>query len=122
MPSPKDLSVFANLPDITEELKAPDRRRTAPLLEELAELTDCMKRDSERIEQLKGLLESIQTKYGLSGLRFGNLAFRTLEVAGRRTLDKTLLVQNGVDPETIEASMKESAPSVRREFRRIEEQ
>lgn len=120
MASPQDQSVFTNLPDVTTaKLKTADRKTSTALLEELDGLSELSKTTDERITEIKDLLAGIQDRNHLAGLRFGNFAFRTLEVAGRKTLDKALLVQNGVDPETIEASMKEGKPSMRREFKRL---
>jgi hypothetical protein len=120
MPAPSDLSVFANLPDIAEELKGPERKKVAALLEELGNLQAQTKLNDERSDEIKNILALTQAKHQLNGLRFGNLAFRVLQVPGRKTLDKLLLMENGVDPETIEASMKFGNPSMRREFKRLD--
>lgn len=73
-----------------------------------------------RFKELKDEIQQIQQQLDLPQFRAGRFCCITTQTAGRRTLDKAMLVDNGVDPDIIEASYKEGAPSQRTEFPVIE--
>lgn len=73
-----------------------------------------------RLKELKEEIQTLQQQLDLPSFRAGRFCCITTQTAGRRTLDRTLLVDNGVDPDIIEASYKEGAPSQRTEFPVIE--
>lgn len=105
-------------------------RKAKLLLEEAAQLQEYIDMYEGRLKEILGCkvkdedvpgeLEMIQQAAGLPGLRFGGLCYKASTQPGRRSLDRGLLVENGVPPETIEASMKEGRPFVKREFKKIE--
>lgn len=63
-----------------------------------------------RLKAVKARLSTIIREEGMEGVRHGNLCCITRYQAGRRSLDRTLLVENGVTPEQIEMSMKVGDP------------
>lgn len=110
---------FASLP-LVSVLPKPKMKTAARLLEELEAVIAARESAEEREQEIKLQLEEIQHDAGALGLRYGDLCFIAREKPGRRTLDKGLLIENGVAPEVIEQSMKEGAPYVERRFKRIE--
>ena len=62
----------------------------------------------DAIERLKKVKEEIvELAQGYEGLRFGKLCVCVRWQDGRRTLNRELLVENGVTPQQIELSMKQ---------------
>lgn len=96
---------YAELPDVSE-LGLRLRKKAAALLAELACVIERQKADADLEKDLKNKLEKLQTDAELPGLRYEGLCFVSRVSAGRRTLDKTMLIENGVDPKVIESSMK----------------
>jgi len=111
--------VFASLPLISK-LPSKKMKKAQTLLEELDALEMQIDTAAERKEEIQMELETIQTDAEMDGLRFGGLCFRASTVAGRKTLDKTRLVENGCTLEIIEASYKTGKDYTKREFKRIE--
>lgn len=110
---------FADLP-LVSILDKKSMKKAQGMLEELQALVESQKAAKEREDEIKLELEEMQNKAGAAGLRYGGLCYVAKEVAGRRTLDKGLLIENGVGPEVIEASMKQGAGFVTRTFKVIE--
>jgi len=99
-----------------------DRRKQAEcrlLFEEMAALVVQMEALGDRMEEIKLELEQFQYMVDAPGIRHENYVFSAHEVAGRKTLDKILLQQNGVSKEIIEASMRKAESHMRRLFRSI---
>ena len=94
----KETIKYADLPLISTLPEKPFQRARALM----AELEKLGKVES-RIEEIKQELEGIQEDYGRAGLRFGKLAFRSQEMAGRRTLKVEKLIEAGVKASLIEA-------------------
>lgn len=63
-----------------------------------------------RLKKIKARLAEIAREEGLDGLRHGNLCCIVRYQDGRRSLDRTLLVENGVTPEQIEMSTRQGDP------------
>ena len=112
---------FKKLPNV-EHLKAPAIKATVIAL--LTRL-DKVKTDKDRLDieedDLKTELEVLQEKVGWTGFRHERFCFIASRIAGRKTLDKMLLLENGCPASVLNASYKEGQPTVRRTFRRLEE-
>lgn len=115
----KETISWRELPDLLE-LDREIRRKAAPLLEQLHAVIEIIEAYSQEAEQLKTALTDIQEQAGVKGLRYGPLCFVSRVVPGRRTLDRNLLIENGVSPKVIEKSMKQGEESKRREFKNLE--
>lgn len=63
-----------------------------------------------RLKLIKARLTEIIREEGWDGIRSGRFCCMPRYQAGRKTLDRTLLVENGVTPEQIEASFKVGGP------------
>lgn len=63
-----------------------------------------------RLKSIKARLAEIIREEGLDGLRHGMLCCIPRYQAGRRSLDRGLLIDNGVTPEQIEMSMRQGEP------------
>lgn len=109
-----------NLPGI-EDLKSVTKTRIVLLLARLDRVI--AERDALNVEEddIKTELETIQKATGRAGFRHGTLCFMAQAVAGRRTLDKMLLLENGCPVAALNASYKVGAESVRRTFKNLEE-
>jgi hypothetical protein len=109
-----------SLPDIREFDHA-DTVECASLLEEYAiykEQADACEKRMKRIkEQLRDHCES----YGTGGMRSGSLAVYYRGMVTRKTLDKTLLLENGCPLEALEASYREGTPFLDMSIRAIKE-
>lgn len=119
-PASDDPIKFAELPEMSELSKA-SQLRAANLLIELELVTGMESEAKIRGDEIKNLLEHIQQEEDVKGFRAGNLCFFSREVAGRRTLDRFLLIENGVTPDIIEASMKTGAGYMERRFKNLDE-
>jgi hypothetical protein len=64
----------------------------------------------EQLEEIKLELSGLCAGLELNGLRWGKSGFEYRGYVTRKTLSKELLLENGVEPETIAASYKESEP------------
>lgn len=113
---------FASLPPVAELEDAKTRQRVVALLE-LLDATVAERAALEvREEECKAELEALQTAAKTTGFKYGLLCFVAQPVKGRKSLDRFLLMENGVSAKTIQASYKEGAPSVRRTFKRLGEE
>jgi hypothetical protein len=116
---------YADLPLIST-LSKPLMKQARELLEELELHTYftnddgvLMKRE-DREKQIKAELETLQRGAKTQGLRFGGLCFVSRESSGRETLDKGLLLENGVTAEQIKDSIKRGKSYVTNTFKKIE--
>lgn len=107
---------FAELP-LVNEMASSDRNRAKVLLRRLARI----KQDAEHEKEIKLELNNLQTKYALKGFRHGAFCFTAREMPGRETLDRGLLIENGIDPRIIAESMKTGKSFVERRFKIIGE-
>lgn len=114
----EDAGKFASLPLISVLAKA-EMAKARRLLAELEGLVAARKEMEEREEEIKASLEDLQTSSGVEGFRDQGRCFMAAEYPGRKTLDKSLLVENGVTVEQIENSMKEGKPYIMRKFKVI---
>jgi len=105
--------------DSVYELERVERKRAMELLKELAHVTEMEKVYKERGDEIKLSLEKIQRGQNLNGLRHERLVFIAKDMPGKRMLDRGLLIENGVVPSIIEASMKTSKSYVERRFKVI---
>lgn len=113
-----DAGKFAGLP-LVSVLAKPEMLRARKLLAELEGLVAARKEMEEREDEIKSLLANMQEDNKLPGLRDQGRCFCVESCPGRRMLDKSLLVENGVTVEQIEASMKEGKPFERKTFKVI---
>lgn len=121
--------VYASLP-LTSMLDRRHMKKATALLQEAEEIREQIDTLKERYveivggkigkQEITGELERIQQEAELPGLRWGSLVYTVTQSAGRRTLDKSLLIENGVDPAAIAASYKEGKPFVTRVFKNLE--
>jgi hypothetical protein len=121
-PQPEvDSFKYAELPDIrvSEALEVPRMLQAQQLLTELDAVVMMEKTYKDRGEEIKRELETLQLVAKLPGFRLESLCFVARLMPGRRTLDRLLLVENGVDPEVIDASMKLGEPYMERRFKNI---
>lgn len=110
---------FAEFPDLKDIAKPKQAVEVCGLLARMEAIQGMMDELKAEAEDLNKALEVWQKQLGQPGLRSGKLAFVVSDVAGRRSLDRELLIENGVSASVIAASMKAGKPSVRREFRVI---
>ena len=95
---------FAELPDATKVLPAEMAKNVKQLLEDLRDLEAADEATSKALEETKAALELLQADQ--PGLRVGDLCFVSRMTAGRKTLDKVSLMENGVSKAQIDASHK----------------
>ena len=112
----KNDGMFRSLPQIVV-LEQALQVKTRKLLTELEGVVDAKKSLEEREAEIKGELQGIQERVGLAGLRDGPRCFVAEQVAGRKTLDKGLLVENGCPVKVLEASYKQGEAMWRRTFK-----
>lgn len=110
-----------SLPDYADLKKAPSKSKTIQLLQEGHQLRHVMQEADARLKEIKSELSQIQLINELPGVRYGNLCFIASERAGRATLSKEKLIDNGVSPEQIAASMSAGAPYIVAELQVIGE-
>jgi hypothetical protein len=110
---------FKTLPEVREVAELKSRKRIIALLTKLAELDLEMKANKTRMDKTKDELETLQNETGMIGFRFEKLCFISREVPGKKTLDKMALIENGVEPEVIEKSMKTGKSYIEHRFKDI---
>lgn len=116
-PEPETESiVYAELPDVREIRCGAE---VANLLIELDSVTLMEKAAKERGDEIKLELTATQGAFGLPGLRFETYCFVARAMPGRKSLDKELLLENGVKPQVIKDSMKTGDPYIQRTFKNI---
>lgn len=121
MPYDNDKQLFAKLPQI-HDLDAPRRDRIITLLERLDEVNDQLHKFEDEKDDIFNELVKLQEETARTGFRYGWLCFTAQKVAGRKTLDKLLLMENGCPAAVIKESYKEGNPSIRRMFYRLREE
>jgi len=109
---------FADLPDATKILPQKSAAYVKQLLEEAAALEEAIDASQEQLEAIKVELEVMQADQ--PGLRVGKLAFVSRMSLGRKTLDKVLLMENGVTKAQLDAGHKTGKPFVSRTFKNME--
>lgn len=114
----EDAGKFASLPLISA-LPKTEMTRARKLLQELEGLIAARKEMEEREGEVKDLLAAMQEDNNLPGLRDQGRCFCVESCPGRKSLDKGLLIENGVTVEQIEASMKEGKPFEKKTFKII---
>lgn len=117
-PETKSKLVWADLP-LVSTLPPGDMREAKELLEELDSVQELKSTYEDREEEIKLELQRLQNEYNLMGLRWGDFAFAATSNKGKKTLDKTLLIQYGVSAEVIKACIKTGNPYVKKEFRNL---
>ncbi len=110
-------TIYNELPTTEAILDKKKQAECRLLFEEMAALLIQMQAIEDRMEEIKMDLEQFQYMVDAPGLRHENYVFTAHEVAGRKTLDKILLQQNGVSKEVIEASSRQAESHMRRMFR-----
>ncbi len=109
---------FAELPELGElELAGRQLDEAQTLLVELELVKVTIKAQEEREEEIKLALEKLQQRAHTPGMRYGKLCFAARPHKGRRMLDESLLMMNGVRRETIDDSYTFAKPYVARDFR-----
>jgi hypothetical protein len=88
----------------------PTRDVTIELLNEAAEINERKTADEARMKEIKEQLINIAQAFELPGVKTNRCGFMYLGMRSKRTLDKKLLIENGVSPEVIKESYKESKP------------
>lgn len=95
------------------------RQRVIALLELLDQLVTKREELETAEETCKAELEQLQVANSLPGFKYGLLAFASQATKGRKSLDKLLLMENGVSAAIIQSSYVAGKPSVRRTFRKL---
>lgn len=116
----QDRSGMASLPAVND-LEEPVKKKVICLLEALDHLVFEKNRIASREDEIKDELEQLQRETGRNGFRYGWLCYRAQQISGRRTLDKFMLMENGVPAKTIEQSYKTGKPYMQQTFRRLSE-
>jgi hypothetical protein len=111
-----DTVSFDDLPLVAEMFAPSQVKEVAALLIELDSLTDQQKLNDARMEDIKKQLEEFQTTEGLPGFQLDRLCFTARVRPGRETLDRGLLIENGVKPSVIARSIKTGNPYIERRF------
>jgi hypothetical protein len=89
-----------------------DMKHSIDLMYESIEIQQQEKALAARKAEIKDLLVAIAQRHKVEGMRHGRIAVYYNGEKTRRTLDRGLLIENGVTPQQIEDSMKESKPFV----------
>ncbi len=115
----QDRFEFVKLPPVAQ-LETEPRQRVIALLESL----DLVVREKEKLldkeDDIKNELQRLQRETERPGFRHGLLCFVSQPVAGRKTLDKGMLLENGCEAVIIAKSYKTGAPSTRNTFKRLQ--
>lgn len=109
---------YAELPYVTELPKG-QRQVATDLLVALDRATGDEAAAKSLGDSIKLTLEKLQAEAELPGLRYENLCFVAREMPGRKTLDKGLLIECGVEPRVIELSMKTGKSYIERRFKNL---
>ena len=119
----RSVETLTNLPDyaVLKGQRAPQKAKAVQLITEGHQLKKVMGEAEERLKEIKSELSQIQLMNDLPGLRFNEYCFMAVEREGRPTLDKSLLIDHGVDPAVIAASTKRGSPYVEMRFEIIGE-
>jgi hypothetical protein len=112
---------FAKLPPVAE-LELAVRREAMALLERLDLVTADKRKLVDLEDDLKNQLDAILKQSGRPGFRHGWLAYAVEEMAGRKTLDKLLLMENGCPAAIVDQSYKVGKPYIRQTFRHLTEE
>lgn len=112
---------MSKLPNVME-LEDGYRQKVEKLLERLDEVNESRKKLEDEEDDILSELTQIQGKTNQKGFRYGWLCFTATKTAGRKTLDKMLLIENGCPAAVINQSYKEGAPGLRRIFHRLKEE
>lgn len=114
---------FADLPDIhaLKGLKPGDRGEMQDLLGELAVVMFNKSQAEAREKEIKADLELLQRRNNLYGLRYKDWCFYAKDTPGKKTLNKVLLLEAGVEADVIEACMKPGRDYVSHYFRDLSE-
>lgn len=112
------------LPDYAElkGAKAPSKAKVTQLLLEGHQLRTVLQEAEERLKEIKSELSTIQLLNELPGLRYNQYCFMAVERNGRASLSKEKLIDNGVPPEVIAASMTQGSSFVEMRLEMIGEQ
>jgi hypothetical protein len=89
------------------------------MLAEAQVLQERIGRDGERLAEIKASLCEIADAFELPGMRYGAFGLEYHGWKTKRTLDKRLLLENGVDAETIKNSYTESKPFLSARFVKV---
>lgn len=116
-----DDPVYPIYPDISSIIDRADRRHCQALFEELCSLTITAKVTAERIDEIKRELDHFQYMVDAPGIQHGGYVYTHEDLDGRRTLNPTALMENGVPKAVIDASYTKGKPYERRTFRLIGE-
>lgn len=112
---------FTKLPPVAD-LEIGIRQEIIALLERLDKLTQDKILLLDQEDDLKNELSRLQRLAGKSGFRHGQLCFINQPVAGRKSLDKGLLLEAGVAAITIAKCYKQGEPSTRTTFKKLSEE
>lgn len=108
-------------PDISSILDRAERRHCQALFEELCALTITEKVTKERIDEVKRELDTYQETLDAPGIQHSGYVYSCQQLAGRRTLNETLLMSNGCPKDVIDQSYTTGKPYERRTFRLVSE-
>jgi len=110
LPDPKDVIDSLNV-----------ARKLTLLLQEAHGLKATIDKAQVALDAIKTEITGLQLDNNIPAFRSGRFCCITSEVAGRKTISRELLIDNGVDPDIIQASMKEGLPYFKTEFPTIDE-
>lgn len=114
----KGAGIWANLP-LVSVLKRKQMDQSKELLEELDSVHGILATYKERKEEIEEELAQIQMEAKLDGLRWGDWAFRRTVQAGRKTLSKEKLIENGVSADVIAKSFEQGKSFSKDEFKNL---
>ncbi len=111
---------YSKLPLVTD-LELGVRQEVTALLERLDKLTQDKARLLDQEDDTKNELSRLQRRSNKAGFRYGQLCFVSQTVAGRKTLDRELLLEAGCPALVIAQGYKVGAPGTRCTFKRLKE-
>lgn len=100
--SNETLDLIPSLDDFAE-------KATRTELQKLLFEAHSLKEAEKRLKEVKARISELVLEEGLSGVRDRNLCAIVRWSAGRKSLDRELLIEHGVTPEQIMSSYKEGA-------------
>lgn len=95
----------SKLPLVSVINDQPTMEHARALLEEAAKIKKRNDEDAERLKEIRLELADLADAYNLPGMRHGSIGLQYNGKRSNMVLDRAKLVENGVDPEIIKASL-----------------
>lgn len=112
---------YADLPDASLLLDRSARAKCISLFKEMESLVISVETLTDRMDEIKAELVTYQDTLDAPGIRYGGWAYIHRTAKGRRSLNRDLLMENGVSKAVLDASMKTGEPYSQHTFKRVKE-